>query len=336
MPVFAWLASGGFLGWSCGANDASNIFGTAVSSRMVKFSTAAILSSIFIILGGVILGYHGVTRIGKLGSIDALSGAFTASLAAAITVAWLTQYKLPVSTTQAIVGAAMAWSVFSGNGVAWDKLLPIVLSWVTSPLLCGIGSVVLYYVLAFVLHRIKVRLLIMDSCLRYGLLIVGSYGAFTMGANAMGNIVGVFYGTGIFHDIEILGIPFSETRQLSLFGSTAIAIGVITYSRGVMLTVGNGVFPLDSLNAFISVASMAMVLNYFASIGVPVSSSQAIIGSVVGLGLIHGANTLNVKLLGRIVAGWISTPIIAFLVCTFSLYVMKNLFEFTVVAHYNR
>ena len=39
------LLGGIFLGWSLGANDASNAFGSAVSSRMVKFWTAAILAS---------------------------------------------------------------------------------------------------------------------------------------------------------------------------------------------------------------------------------------------------------------------------------------------------
>ena len=43
-----YLSSGLFLGWSLGANDAANIFGTAVGTKMVKFRTAAIISSIFV------------------------------------------------------------------------------------------------------------------------------------------------------------------------------------------------------------------------------------------------------------------------------------------------
>lgn len=43
----AFLSSGFFLGWSLGANDASNVFGTAVGSRMIRFRTAAIYCSIF-------------------------------------------------------------------------------------------------------------------------------------------------------------------------------------------------------------------------------------------------------------------------------------------------
>ena len=48
-----FLSSGLFLGWSLGANDASNIFGTAVGTKMVKFNTAAVIASVFVILGAV-------------------------------------------------------------------------------------------------------------------------------------------------------------------------------------------------------------------------------------------------------------------------------------------
>jgi len=48
-----------YLGWSLGANDAANIFGTAVSSKMVRFKTAVFIASIFVILGSLIEGKTG-------------------------------------------------------------------------------------------------------------------------------------------------------------------------------------------------------------------------------------------------------------------------------------
>lgn len=56
LGYFIFLSSGLFLGWSLGANDAANIFGTAVGTKMVRFRTAALISSIFIILGAVFTG----------------------------------------------------------------------------------------------------------------------------------------------------------------------------------------------------------------------------------------------------------------------------------------
>ena len=56
MTLLFFLSGGIFLGWSLGANDAANIFGTAVGTRMIKFTQAAIIASIFVMLGAMIQG----------------------------------------------------------------------------------------------------------------------------------------------------------------------------------------------------------------------------------------------------------------------------------------
>ena len=105
-----FLSSGLFLGWSLGANDAANIFGSAVGSEMVKFSVAVIVASIFVILGAVLQGAGASHTLGKLGSVNAIGGAFTVALCAGVTVFWMTRLKLPVSTSQAIIGAIIGWN----------------------------------------------------------------------------------------------------------------------------------------------------------------------------------------------------------------------------------
>ena len=83
--MFAFfLSSGLFLGWSLGANDASNVFGTAVGSRMIRFRTAAICCAIFIILGAVISGSGTTETLVKLGAVNAIAGAFIVALAAGV------------------------------------------------------------------------------------------------------------------------------------------------------------------------------------------------------------------------------------------------------------
>lgn len=54
--VLIFLISGLFLGWSLGANDAANVFGTAVGTRMLRFKTAALIASVFVIIDAVIGG----------------------------------------------------------------------------------------------------------------------------------------------------------------------------------------------------------------------------------------------------------------------------------------
>ncbi len=56
LTILLFLSSGLFLGWSLGANDAANVFGTAVGTRMVRFATAAAICSVFVILGAVVGG----------------------------------------------------------------------------------------------------------------------------------------------------------------------------------------------------------------------------------------------------------------------------------------
>ena len=117
---FVFLSSGLFLGWSLGANDAANIFGTAVGSRMLKFNTAAIIASVFIILGAVYAGSGASQTLGQLGSVNALAGAFMVALSAAVTVYWMLGSGIPVSTSQAIVGAIVGWNIYSGKPTDLD------------------------------------------------------------------------------------------------------------------------------------------------------------------------------------------------------------------------
>ena len=89
--VIIFLSSGLFLGWSLGANDAANVFGTAVGSRMVNFTTAAVICGIFVIMGAYFSGTGAAQTLGKLGAVNALGGSFIAALSAGLTVYWMTK-----------------------------------------------------------------------------------------------------------------------------------------------------------------------------------------------------------------------------------------------------
>ena len=91
LTILLFLFGGLFLGWSLGANDAANVFGTAVGTRMVNFRTAAIICSIFVILGAVVSGSGTTETIGKLGAINALPGAFACCVAAGFAVYLMTK-----------------------------------------------------------------------------------------------------------------------------------------------------------------------------------------------------------------------------------------------------
>ena len=135
--VSFFLSSGFFLGWSLGANDASNVFGTAVGTKMVKFRTAAICCSIFVILGAVISGAGASHTLGKLGAVNALGGAFIVAFSAALSVYLMTLARFPVSTSQAIVGAIIGWNFFAGALTNVTSLTKIVSTWIFCPVLAA-------------------------------------------------------------------------------------------------------------------------------------------------------------------------------------------------------
>src|SRR6056297_575762 len=150
--VIFFISSGLFLGWSLGANDAANLFGTAVSTRMVKFKNAAIITSIFVISGA------GTTHtLGALGTINALPGAFVVALAAGITVFWMTKLGLPVSTSQAIVGSIVGWNFFVGIETDSYVLSKIVSTWVIGPILSAIFAMIFYQIIKFSLNKLKLH-----------------------------------------------------------------------------------------------------------------------------------------------------------------------------------
>ena len=339
--ILLFLASGLFLGWSLGANDASNVFGSAVGSRMVSFRTAALISSVAVILGAVIQGAGTADTLGKLGSVNALGGAFTLALAAAVTVYVMTKFALPVSTTQAIVGAIIGWNFFTGNPTDTTTLSKIVATWITGPVIGALFAVILFIIIIRLKKMSRVHLFRFESIIRTGLIIVGAFGAYSLGANNIANVMGVFIPSFNLETIDLKFIILSSNQQLFLLGGIAIAVGIITYSRKVMDTIGENIVELSPEGAMVVVLAQALVLFIFSSTGlsslfvriglppipmVPVSSSQVIVGCVIGIGLYKGVHNINFRILGEIAIGWISTPIMSGLLAFFSLFFMKNLF----------
>ena len=340
--MFGFLSSGLFLGWSLGANDASNVFGTAVGSRMIKFRTAAIYCSIFVILGAVISGTGASHTLGKLGSVNAVAGAFIVAFAAATSVYLMTMARFPVSSSQAIVGAIIGWNMFSGSITDMNSLTKIVSTWVFCPLLAAGFAMLIYLLTGFFIRHFHVHMFKLDMLTRWSLLCAGIFGSYSLGANNIANVMGVFVPVAHLTNISFLGMTFSAAQQLFLLGGIAIAVGVFTYSKRVMLTVGIGIFDLSPVMAAVVVWSHSIVLFLFSSQAleawlkghglpslplVPVSSSQAVVGAIIGIGLLKGGRSIHWKTVAGITSGWIFTPVIAATISLISLFFLQNVFQ---------
>ena len=71
------------------------------------------------------------------------------------------------------------------------------------------------------------------------------------------------------------------------------------------------IVPMDAYSAFVSTLSEAVTIHIFSQGGVPVSASQAIVGAVVGVGIVKDAKTVSKRMLMEIGIGWISTPLLS-------------------------
>ncbi len=343
IAILVFLTSGLFLGWSLGANDAANVFGTAVGTGMVRFATAAIVCSVFVILGAVISGAGAAHTLGKLGSINAIAGSFMAAFSAAITVYWMTRLELPVSTSQAVVGAIIGWNFFSSSITDNAALLKIVLTWIACPILAGFVAVPIFQFVKLFLRIAKLHLFRVDAYTRAALIFAGAMGSYSLGANNIANVMGVFVDSSPFTDFDVGGLfRVTSIQQLFLIGAIAIGVGVFTYSKRVMMTVGNSLLPLSPVAAWVVVISHSIVLLLFSSVQlehflaskglptiplVPVSSSQAVVGAVIGIALLKGGRGINWRILGGISVGWITTPVISAVICFFSLFFLQNVFN---------
>jgi inorganic phosphate transporter, PiT family len=341
MLFLIFVSSGLFLGWSLGANDAANIFGSAVGTKMVSFIKAAWVASIFVILGAVFQGRGASETLNSLGAVNTLAGAFTVSLCSGLIVFFMTRRSLPVSTSQAIVGAIVGWSTFTGNPTDYSVLGKIFTTWITGPLLGMLFAAVLFILLRKYLKRTRIHVMHLDFYIRNALLLVGAFGAYSLGANNIANVMGVFVNSAPAIELDFGLFTLDGIQILFLLGGLAISAGIFTYSKPVMEKVGNGILSLTPEAAIVVVLSQSLVLFLFSSRAlasflnswglpslpmVPVSSTQLVIGALLGIGIVKGINDLKFSALGAVAMGWVLTPISSGVLTFFSLFFVKNVF----------
>jgi sodium-dependent phosphate transporter len=142
--------------WGGGANDCANSFATSVGSNVLTLRQALLIASVFEFSGAVLMGSH-VTNAIRKKIVDStiyeedpgilMYGMMCASLSSAIWLTVATFLKWPVSTTHSIIGSIIGFSLVYGgeNGLNWEKVGFVVLSWFLSPILAGLFSSSSFY-----------------------------------------------------------------------------------------------------------------------------------------------------------------------------------------------
>src|SRR5512137_2004575 len=209
------VLSGVFLGWSLGANDSANIFGTGYATGIVKYRTAIWLTAVFVMIGAVLEGPKCMDVVGDLSRLTAMD-AFYCALAGAITMTALTILAIPASCSQAIIGAVIGAGILSSTA-DFSKLYKIVACWVFTPICALFTAYLLHRILGFVVNKTITSLTKRSLLYSAGIIVVGCYGAYTLGANNVANVTGIYVGSGVL-----------SADLAALIGGLSIALGVLT------------------------------------------------------------------------------------------------------------
>lgn len=243
-----------------------------------------------------------------------LRSAFKAAIifvCAAVTVFIMSYLKFPVSANQAVTGAIIGWGLFhadySDPEVLSTNLAEIgkfASTWLLNPL----GAAMISYAIVFFFKRFfeaKVESLkSYDKIIKIGYIVAGAYSAYTIGINSSASVTAFYYDSfGVGANL------LTSARLTAIIGGAAIALGVLTYSKKVMMTVGSSIANISRIDGFLVILASALAITVMKLLlGIPVSTSQAIVGAVIGAGLVKGPKNVDFKVLGRIAIAWISSP----------------------------
>ncbi|MBE8189431.1 MAG: inorganic phosphate transporter [Candidatus Thioglobus sp.] len=374
------IGFGLFMAWGVGANDVANAMGTSVGSQAITVKQAVIIAIIFEFSGAFLAGGE-VTATIRKGILDAslfvdsphlLVYGMLASLLAAGT--WLmiaSSLGWPVSTTHSIIGAIVGFGAVGVgvDAVSWGKVIKIILSWVTSPLLAGALAIVIFkslqrliidtknpfenakkylpiyvFLVGFVIALVtmfkglkhveslkyigsdtSLSLLIavgvgavaavfakvimgqikvnnenfhfanMEKLFAVLMVITASAMAFAHGSNDVANAIGPL--AAVYSIVESGGDIASKSvlpSWILLLGGGGIVFGLATFGFKVMKTIGKSITELTPSRGFAAELAAATTVVIASSTGIPVSTTQVLVGAVLGVGIARGFAALNI------------------------------------------
>ena len=317
--IYLFLLGGLFLGWSFGRNNLSNVFGTAIGTRMVPFFTAASLAGIFIFLGGVFSSAETTGSFLHLAEIKTGLGAFLVSFSIALTILIAGKFGIPVSIAQSSVGALIGWNLFFRMSNDWPLIFEMVAAWFYGPCVAAVFAMGLFYAFRMFLRCVRVPLLYRDLWVQGLLIVSGAYASYFLGANNLPAISGIY--------LEVVDL----NRTVVVVGiCLAIALGVLMADKRVIETVSKGLFPLSPLEALVVVFSCGLTLYCFSGVQlarllqylhlpsfplVPVPSSSVLIGAIIGVGAVKGHAGFRWSKLIKVIVSWLAVPCISALIC---------------------
>ncbi len=306
-----------------GFHDAANSVATIVSTRVLSPRHAVMWAAFFNFVAFLVFGLGVAKTLGK-GIVDIAildSTVIFATLMGACIWNIITWYfGLPTSSSHALIGGLIGAALVKAgpsslvaSGI-WKTVTFLIVSPVMGLVLGVIIGLSVYWLFRKS-HPLKV-----DHIFRKGQLISAAAYSLGHGGNdaqkTMGIIAGLLFSAGLTDKFDI-------PLWVVLSCHAAIALGTMFGGWRIVKTMGQRVAKLRPVDGFCAEFGAAFSLFFSTAIGVPVSTTHTITGSIMGVGSIKGLSKVKWGVAGRIVWAWVLTIPLSAGISAISYFVAK-------------
>jgi PiT family inorganic phosphate transporter len=291
-----------------GMNDAANSIATIVSTRVLTPMQAVVWAAAFNFLAAFIFGVSVATTIGK-GIVDVSIVnnlvIFSGLVGAIILSASATHFGLPISVSHAIIGG------YGGAGIAKAGIHALVVSGFTkviififlAPIMGFLISLVFSIVTMWIVRNKTPRNV--DKHFRRYQLISSALFSLSHGSNDAQKTIGII--AVVLFTNKLLGSTFYVPYWVILLSYTTIALGTMIGGWKVIKTLGMRVTKLTPFGGFSAETSAGITIIIASLLGIPVSTTHTITGSIIGVGSIKGFSAVRWGVARNILWAWILT-----------------------------
>lgn len=291
-----------------GFHDSANSIATVVSTRVLSPKLAVIWAAFFNFIAFLFFGLHVANTIGK-GIIDIAiidNGVIFGTLIGACGWNIITWYfGLPTSSSHALIGGMIgAALVKAGSGsLVWKGIIKTVSFIFISPV-AGLILGLFFGILVYWVFRKSIPLKV-DHIFRKGQLISAALYSLGHGGNDAQKTMGII--ASLLFSAGLLGEKFHIPFWIVLTCHAAIALGTMFGGWRIVKTMGQKVAKLKPIDGFCAELGAASMLFISSGLGVPVSTTHTITGSIMGVGSLKRLSAVKWGVAGRIVWAWILT-----------------------------
>jgi PiT family inorganic phosphate transporter len=291
-----------------GLHDAANSIATIVSTRVLPARYAVFWAAFFNFIAFLFFGLHVASTVGKgIISPDLVDNAviFGALMGAIVwnVVTWLA--GIPSSSSHALIGGLVGAGVAKGgfNAVLWGGLDKTVSAIVLSPAIGFFLALILVLIVSWLF--VKARPAFADSVFRRLQFVSASLYSLGHGGNDAQKTMGII--AVLLYANHRLDGEFHVPMWVVLSCQAAMALGTLMGGWRIVHTMGSKITRLSPMQGFCAETGGAITLFGFTALGIPVSTTHTITGSIVGVGAARRAGAVRWGVARGIVWAWVIT-----------------------------